>query len=292
MGASERDLGGLRAAWPPLRARLGRVRRRGEQLGRRLTVYGRPLPGFLILGAQKAGTSSLHEYLVDHPRVAPGFTKELHYFDLHYSAGPRAYRACFPHARAGTICGEATPYYLVHPQVPRRVAADLPEAKFIVLLRNPIDRAISQHNHEHARGFESLELEEALDAEEGRLAGERERLERDPAYQSFPFMHHSYVTRGLYAEQLTRWFSVIDRSRFLIIQAEALFERPRAMLGEVHDFLGLPPHEPADLRPRHVRAYRSGEHEARERVRGRLRATFAPHNERLYELLGIDYGWE
>jgi hypothetical protein len=291
MGASERDLGGLRAAWPPLRARLGRARRGGEQLGRRLTVYGRPLPDFLILGAQKAGTSSLHSYLVDHPRVASGFTKELHYFDLHYSAGLRAYRACFPHRRAGTICGEATPYYLVHPQVPRRVAADLPAAKLIVLLRNPIDRAISQHNHERAVGFEPLPLEEALDAEEGRLAGERERLERDPAYESFSFMHHSYVTRGLYAEQLTRWFSAVDRSRFLILEAEALFERPQGTLDEVHDFLGLPAYEPADLRPRHVRAYRPGEEESRERIRDRLRVTFAPHNERLYELLGVDYGW-
>lgn len=282
----------LQSAWRPVRARLGRARRAGDLLARRLTVRGRRLPDFVILGAQKAGTSSLHAYLMNHPRVASPLTKELHYFDLHYAGGLRAYRACFPRARTGVISGEATPYYLVHPAVPRRVATDLPAAKFIVLLRNPIDRAISQHNHERARGFEPLPLEEALEAEQGRLAGEGERLERDPSYHSFSFMHHSYVTRGLYAEQLTRWFSEIDRSRFLIVQAEALFERPQDALDEAHAFLGLPPHRPADLRPRHVRAYRPGERGTRERLRDRLRATFAPHNERLYELLGVDYGWD
>src|SRR5581483_4847486 len=104
------------------------------------------LPDFVILGTQRGGTTSLYRWLVSHPDVAPAMKKEVHYFDDHYHHGLRWYRAHFPVRRAGRITGESSPYMLFHPLAPERAAADLPDrTRFIVLLREPAESAISQY---------------------------------------------------------------------------------------------------------------------------------------------------
>ncbi len=113
---------------------------------RRLTSGSRRLPDFIILGAQRAGTSSLYYYLSQHPQILPAVRKELHFFDDHYRRGLGWYRSQFPTRGArGTITGEATPYYLSHPHAPARIQRLLPQARLIVLLRNPVERAISHY---------------------------------------------------------------------------------------------------------------------------------------------------
>ena len=119
-----------------------RVRSVVERFGE-ATSRHRPLPDFLILGAQKAGTTALYQSLCRHPRVSAAFTKEVHYFDLQPDRSDRWYRGHFPRRpqRTGSskrfLTGEATPYYLFHPSVPERVAEKVPHAKLIVLLRDP-----------------------------------------------------------------------------------------------------------------------------------------------------------
>jgi hypothetical protein len=255
---------------------------------RRVNVSRRPLPDFLIVGAQKAGTTSLHQYLCAHPRVAPSLTKEVHYFDLGYDRGESWYRAHFdPPRRGDEVTGESSPYYLFHPLAPARAAADLPEARIIVLLRNPIDRAFSHHNHELSVGRETLPFEDALAREAERLAGEEERILADPRYLSAAHQRHSYLRRGFYAEQLERWFGRYDRDRFLVLSAEDLFAAPAEVVATTQRFLGLEPVVPDDLTPRNARSYDP----LPAPTRARLRAEFAPRNERLYELVGRDFGW-
>ena len=111
----------------------------------------RPLPDFLILGAQKAGTTSLHRYLEQHHAVLPPSTKEVHYFDVQWWRGEKWYRSNFPTARhrrarrlpdgRPAISGESSPYYLAHPLVPARVKQTIPAVPMIVILRDPIERA-------------------------------------------------------------------------------------------------------------------------------------------------------
>ena len=276
--ASRRPLEGL-----PGRERLVRGARSTATAVRRLDAARRPLPDFLIIGAQKAGTTSLYEYLCEHPCVTSSTLKEVHYFDLAYGRGPNWYRAHFHPAKVpGGITGEASPYYLFHPLVPERVARDLPEVKLIVLLRDPVSRAHSHHNHERALGFEKLDFEAALRSEAERLRGEEEKILADPRYRSFAHQHHSYLARSRYAEQLGRWFAHFDRERFLILSAEDLFERPREVVTECQRFLGLEPVAPADVSPRNARSYR----EMPESLRGWLAAELAGDEERLCELLG------
>src|SRR5687768_13237463 len=104
------------------------------------TAHLRRLPDFLIIGAQRGGTTSLYRYLTEHPEIDPAVRKEIHFFSRHHEQGLDWYRAHFPRRDESSLVGEASPNYLVHPDVPARVAAALPRVKLIALLRNPVDR--------------------------------------------------------------------------------------------------------------------------------------------------------
>ena len=224
-------------------------------LARRAAGHRGRAPDFLIIGAQKAATTSLYAYLCQHPQVQAALTKEIHYFDHYLPRGFDWYCRHFP-ANGKTpeglplITGEASPYYLVHPAVPDRVQEALPGVRLIVLLRDPVARAISHYEHEFRRGFERLPFLEALEAEERRIAGEAERLVQEPAYRSYAFEHHTYKTRGRYAEQLSRWIPRFGRERMLVLQMEELESTPGIVLGRVAAFLGIEPWSP-DTTARH-----------------------------------------
>jgi Sulfotransferase domain len=270
------------------RRQIGRARRSGEHVLRRASASRRALPDFIIVGAQKAGTTSLHAYLAQHTQVIPPVRKEVHFFDHEFHRGLGWYRAHFRRAGgATTVTGESTPYYLFHPLVPARVAEALPSCRVIVVLRDPIDRAFSHHNHERALGFEHLPFEEALAAEDERLAGEERSLLDDPRHRSHAHQHFSYLSRGRYAEQLERWLEHVDRDRLLVLGAEDLFAEPERVVAEAQAFLGLPPEQPPDVSARNARSYAP----IPDRTRSRLDELFAPHNQRLYRLVGRDFGW-
>src|SRR5207248_10393615 len=105
--------------------------------------------------------------------------------------------------------------YLFHPHVPKRVVQVLPHVKLIVLLRNPVDRAYSQYYHAIELGHETLSFEEAIASEEERTAQERAKLLRDEHYYSHAYKHRSYLTRGIYVEQLQAWMQLFPREQFL-----------------------------------------------------------------------------
>jgi Sulfotransferase domain len=255
----------------------------------RATARARPLPDFLILGAQKAGTTALYAYLRRHPAITGPSWKEVSYFDRHYAHGEAWYRGNFPNrSRArGKLVGEASPSYLFHPLGPERVRALLPDSRLVALVRNPVERAFSHYNHEVALGREPLSFEEALDAEEERLRGEVERLVADARYFSRPWWSHTYKARGRYAEQLERWLAVFPKEQLLVLATDDLGAEPERTHARVLEFLGAAPHR-LDSYPRvFERRYRPMPAEARER----LAAEFEEPNRRLYELLGRDLGW-
>lgn len=258
---------------------------------RLLTAQMRGLPSALLIGAQRSGTTSLFNYLVQHPDVLRPLSKEIHYFDLHYANGPTWYRARFPYAhrlRSGSLTLDASPYYLLHPLVPERVAQLLPQIKLIALLRNPVDRALSHYQHEVRLGHESLSFPEAIEKESQRLEGEEQRLRSDPDYYSFNHHCFSYTRRGLYLEQLRRWLRHFPRSQLLVLQSEWMFRDPAAACAAVHDFLGLRQHR-LDRYPPFFQG--KEERGMPEDVRTRLTAYFEPHNRELFRWLGKDFDW-
>lgn len=268
--------------------------RRVSSRFRELTASRRLLPQVLLIGAQKAGTTSLYNYLIQHPLVLPGTRKEVRYFNAGFEQGVDWYRSHFPLARARRFAaGDSAPItidastgYLPDPNAPKRVAELLPDAKFIVLLRDPVERAWSHYRHSVRKGHESLEFGAALQAESSRL---------EPYYRAVragtppgrEYSHYSYVKRGRYAEQLQRWFEVFAREQFLVMAAEELFAQPSRMTNEVLAFLDLSPleHVEAD-------AHNAGSGDAMPAAeRAWLEAYFEPHNEQLSRLLDWAPAW-
>jgi hypothetical protein len=263
-----------------------------------VTGGSRILPSFLIVGGQRCGTNSLYAYLLEHPAVMRALPhQEVHYFDLHHDRGLRWYRGHFPTmawarvtgARTGhpALTGESSPYYMFHPLAPERIAATLPGARLLVLLRDPVDRAYSQFHHERSRGNESLGFEDALEHEAARLEGEEDRIRREPGYVSFSHQHHSYLSRGRYADQLETVFAAIPRDHVAVVVSERLFAEPETVESEVLDFLGLPP---ASDRP-HGRHNAGRYDEMPPALRRRLADHFAEPNHRLAAMLGCDLPW-
>jgi hypothetical protein len=260
----------------------------------------RMVPDFIIIGAQKGGTTSLYRYLIEHPNIAPIYVKEPHFFDIYYHKGLGWYRSHFPTAvekyyaryveKHDLITGEASPYYLFHPSAAQRVAKTLPKAKLIALLRNPIDRAYSQYQHQLRQpGVEVLSFEEAIDAEEKRLAGEEEKLRQNEKYASFNHRHYSYLARSTYINQLPAWLDIFPREQLLILKSEDLYADPASIVKQTLEHLNVP----VSTQQRAYKPFNEAKYTPmKPETRARLVEYFKPYNARLYDLLGRDFGWD
>jgi hypothetical protein len=265
-----------------------------ELINKSVSSYLLRKPDFIILGAQKCGTSSLYYYLAQHPDVTPSFKKEIHFFDLNYEMGLQWYLNQLPkryiwERRLKT--GEATPYYLFHPHAPERIALDLPTVRLIVILRNPAERAISHYFHESRRNprIETLALGEALAAEEERMVHETERMRSDPFYNSQIHQHCSYKSRGLYYNQLVKFDSYYRSGDLLVLSSEDFFDDPTEVMRSVFGFLNIDQEYACkDLNPRNIGSNRT---EVPDQIYRQLEDFFAPHNQQLYSYLGRDFGW-
>lgn len=276
-----------RAARQRARQQRRRLARKGQEEGVRATGG---LPDFLIIGAQKSGTTLLYELLGLHPGVEPATTKEVHYLDQRFGEGDEWYRSHFVAQPRGEsfLTGEATPYYLFYPHAPARAAGLVPEARLLVLLRNPVDRAFSHYHHMFRRKRETLSFEEAVRAEEFRLRGEVEKILEDERYHSFNHQWFSYLSRGIYVDQISAWQNHFDARQMLVLKSEDLFTDTPATMKTVLRFLGLANWESE----RWERPAKSGGYPPMNpSIRRRLERYFEPHNQRLYKHLGVDFGW-
>ena len=291
--------------------------RYGRYAGSVLRAYGARLgyhskPAFLIIGAQKCGTTALASYLPRHPRIQPSCRKEIHFFDrdIAHARGYAWYHGHFPlpcemGRRALTF--DATPSYLYRPKSALRIYEYDPNIKLIVLVRDPVDRAYSQWNM--YRLLLNNERQYLFGVTRHSDAPVRQWFDRILAGHSFPDFDKavkeeldlilskspspepSYIRRGLYYEQLARYLEYFDCESILVIDSRSLRRMPHTVLDQVTQFVGLPPHNwhAQELPLVHVRPYRE---EMSERTRALLQEFYRPHNERLYEWLGRDLGWE
>lgn len=196
------------------------------------------IPTYLIIGVQKAGTSSLQAWLSSQKEVAAPRKKELHYFTFFYHLGLNWYRRMLQPKR-GKLNGEASPLYFFHPDVPARVADLNPKVKLIVLFREPAERAWSQYRMNVSRGEEPLEFAEALRVENQRIQTEAAAFPNARFTDGSAFQRYSYLNRGTYASQLKRWLEYFPLHRILLVKAEDLWANPQPELERVANFLGL-----------------------------------------------------
>ncbi|MGA9381532.1 MAG: sulfotransferase [Phormidium sp.] len=249
--------------------------------------YIEPQPTFIIVGAQKSGTTSLYQYLIQHPQIVPASQKEVHFFDLNFAKGVDWYKQQFPTVSPGLITGEASPYYIFHPVVAQRVYELFPEVKLIALLRNPVERAISHYYHEVRLGFEKLGLADAIAQESARLKGETAKMLADATYYSYNHQHYTYLSRGIYVEQLKHWMQFFPKEQFLVLPSEELYNQPNQVLNQVLEFLELPSYQLTQYDK-----YNSGEYpEINPETRQQLQEYFQPYNQQLEEFLGVKFPW-
>lgn len=273
-----------------------------QKLSRMLRSASAPFrlsPDFMIIGAQRCGTTSLYRYLCQHPSIISAVKKEVHFFDLDFNKGENWYRSHFPLRLYKSylqkvnpqVCltGEATPIYLLHPLAPYRVSELLPNTKFIVLLRNPVDRAYSHYWLQVRRGGENLPFEQAIQEEPKRLRGQRERIILQNSENcGSNFWHYSYLARGIYIDQLETWHRIFPKEQFLILKSEDFYANSTDTLNQCFKFLGLSSRDQS-----HNTIHQHGKYPAMNpEIKARLNDYFRPYNERLYEFLGRDLGWE
>ena len=247
---------------------------------------GRTLPTFLIIGAMKCGTSTLHAHLASHPDTFAPQQKELHFFNQRFLRGLPWYADQFSDA-GHRMCFETTPAYLFEPDVKHRVMAALPEAKFIAILRDPVERCLSHYHHMLRTGREKESFDVALSLEEERTCDAHAQVKNRDLVHSPELNWFSYVRRGHYIDQLEAWIQVFPADRFLVLDFVELRENPQSVIDTVTDFLGLPGLlvDPALKENAHPRGtLRSGQ-------KTRLRELYAQSDARLERFLGRKLSW-
>ncbi|XP_038067842.1 heparan sulfate glucosamine 3-O-sulfotransferase 6-like [Patiria miniata] len=256
--------------------------------------WKRRLPKVIIIGIKKGGTQALLNFLKAHPEVTAS-GKEVHFFDRFYERDLEWYRRAMPYSYENQLTVEKTPSYFVTPQVPKLIYRMSQDVKFLLVVREPVARAISDH---------------AQSLEKGKTTPFEEKAMLDPRKCSVD-ESWSAIGIGLYSVHLTRWLKYFPLDQFLFVSGKNLVANPGAEMGKVQDFLhisrtltekafvfnetkGFPclrtdengevrclgktkgrPHNPVD-----------------PRVRACLAEFYRPYNEQFYNMTGINFHWE
>ena len=260
----------------------------------------RILPSLFIIGVQKGGTTSLVNYLNSHPQIITAQRKDVFYFNnaIHYAKGINWYKAHFALSvykwlydkKKGTnaITFDGTPNYFDEPMAAQRLHETFPQAKLVLLLRNPIERAWSNYQMAKRFGFEELSFKEALDLEQERLDAEV-RQEKNEKYHNYIYQRLTYKRRGVYINYLKNWTEKFPSKQLLIIKSEDLFENAKETYARITDFIGID--RDPDLK---FEIFNKGNHvnEIDPNIREELRLYYEPFNKELYDFIGVDYGWK
>ena len=256
------------------------------------------LPDFLIIGAARSGTTSLYQYLAQHPNIEPCVVKQLHFFDEYYLRGINWYKMNFPSCWKKFMCtkiknkkfltGEATPYYLQNPNAPKRIKKLNPNIKLILLLRNPVDRAFSHYKRKWKNGTEKLSFEESTEVEQNRIKGEMEKMEKDENYFSRTYHSLSYISAGLYSIHLKKWLQYFPMEQILILENEQFLLESQSVYTKTLEFLELPKFTLSNYK----KFQESKSLSMDPKTRKKLIEFCKPFNEELYDLIGKKFAWD
>jgi hypothetical protein len=261
-------------------------------------------PSFLIIGSQKAGTTSLYKYLCQHPKILEAKKKEVNFFGDQFHQGIDFYQTQFPKLKPGEITGDATPEYCLFPKIPVRVHQLFPEMKIIFLLRNPVERAISHYHHNlvvdqilskkraEYKKREVLGFGNAIEKEYERLKLDVKKLNSDDNYHRsnyYNYIHHSYLTRGIYFYQVKNWIENFPKEQIIILKSEDFFRNTNEVFTRVLSFLNI---ENFELENYKEYNKRSVSKKTSFLLRYTLSEYFQPHNKKLESYLGMDFNWD
>ena len=242
-------------------------------------------PDFIIAGASKCGTSSIYYYLSRHPQILLPHKKEIDFYWQHYERGIDWYLAHFPSIsdRPDFLTGEATPNYLRFPQVAQRIKDTFPQTKIILLLRNPVDRAISWHYHKLNSGLTNADLSTAIATEIERLATVSETEITNTGYYN-----PDNIMSSLYFYKIKPWIETLGREQFLILKSEDFYLNPIVNMQRVFEFLDLPSCTLESYPKVNAGSY----DDVDPQIKKTLSNYFAPYNKQLEQYLGMEFGWD
>jgi hypothetical protein len=271
------------------KATSGAVKYAAPNALRMATYRWRELPSIVMVGAQKAGTTQLHAHLLEHPRLFAGANKEVSYFSKNAHRSVEWYRSRFPlrrrvAARGGYVL-DSSPSYMPNPQAIRAMHALLPEARLIVLLRDPVSRAFSHYQHGKTRSLETRTFAQVVD-DELRENAFPPRFGVALATDAKPLT--GYIARGYYALQLELILNLYPRGNVLVIDSAELFADTNAICQRVFSFIGV---EPREIHASKV--YNRGYYKEKidPILAERLREHYQPYDALLERLLGGRFGW-
>lgn len=240
------------------------------------------LPNLMIIGAQKSGTSSLHHYIKQSKYILGSKPKELHYFDRHYALGLNWYKYHFPRLQKFKDSGakyvfESTPNYLFEEACLPRIKRDVPDCKFIIILRNPVDRFISNYQHQKRRQKEHRSIDEVIEFAINNFS------------KNADDSSSKYLRRGIYVDQILRWESVFSKEKILVLDSEVFFSNPMSSWRQIASFLDIPADENLN------KVWRNSGHNNDTNIStinlNMLENFYNPHNAKLGEYLQDTFGW-
>ncbi len=279
----------------PFFSQVGKIGKAILFFERRFTYRYRCLPHFVIIGSAKCGTGSLYFYIAEHPNVIYAHTKEVHYFDRNYSKGIDWYRSNFPYLskvapdspkpEKRIITGEATPAYMFVPDIPQKMAEINPGAKLIMILRNPVTRSYSHYQMSVRKKRRAISFEETIKQELEifqKTAPDRSGLSIPP------FDLNSILQRSIYYNQIERWLEYYPKEQMLFLKSEDFFNNTAEVMQTVFDYLELTPFTNKQFYVDNPGGYKPLKGDIYEQ----LTDFFRPYNQKLYDLIGQDFGWE
>ena len=253
-----------------------------------ITASSRVLPDFIIAGTVRSGTTSLYYNICEHPSVLSADYDEIGYFDSNYHLGINWYRSMFPTHKhmnevkektGNSITGEDTPFYFWKKEAAERILKDLPNTKIIMIFRNPVDRAYSNYNLGVRYKTEELSFDNAIDKE-------IEFLD-EHSFRETVDSRRSYVSKGIYENQIRLWFNVFPRKQIHILSTEDMSNNPREELKEIFRFLDIDEYDIKQPQKQKVAKYKQMKKETRKK----LLDFYKPHNERFFEMIQHEFEW-
>jgi tetratricopeptide (TPR) repeat protein len=257
-------------------------------------------PNFLIIGVKKCATTSLYDYLVQHPQILPASIKEPQFVtglirerkknkvDLYEKLSKsdlELYLSLFPPhpAEEKYLTGEASTTYMWYPGIEKVVFNSFPKVKLITLLRNPVKRVISEYNFQVELGREKRSLEEMVDSQLEYI-----RKLNNPSEVTIQPRFDDYLVHSLYFYFIEKWMKIFPRNQFLVLKNEDLSVQPDIVMHKTFEFLDLQKYDFIKYSKKLVGHYP----EVDKKILSRLHKFFEPHNKRLEELLNIEFKWD
>jgi len=278
---------------------MNRLSNKARILRHKTFSFNRVLPDFLIIGVPRAGTTSLYNYLTEHPSIYPALWKEINYYSELYDNGITWYKAHFASNQFKTyiekikkkkfLTGEATPNYFYHPLAPKRIHKIIPKVKLIVLLRNPVDRSHSHYWQSIRKHRESLSFKEAIHKQLELPQVYKESIDADTNMKTYFNPGNLYIAGGLYLDYIKNYLKIFPKKQFLILRSEDLYDNAQNVLNTVTDFLDV---ERSSLKKAIKYNFHADQAKMDETTRKKLLEFFKPHNEKLYKYMNVNFGWD